>query len=117
MFEKYTKPKDEPLLMYECIQLLTTLVDNGIVQKDPNEPNNIAVYREADGVNPEGWYSQNLHEAANELLYDKEGQRFLLDELANRNIPMVFENWLNTNDHLSSATFIKGTSKSNDIER
>lgn len=108
MYERYTKSMDEPLIMYECMQLLDTLVKNGIIHRDPDNANNILVYMKADELNPEGWYSQNLMSAAQDLLDDIDGQQFLRRELENRNIDMVFENILLKEDHLKNVTRVKG---------
>lgn len=122
---RYTKPLDEPLVMYECIQLLDTLAENGIIHRDPQNRNNILVYivtprrgitsntsegsvaREKDSINPEGWFSQNLISAAEELLGDIDGQQFLRRELESRNIDMVFDNILKGEDHLKNVTFLE----------
>lgn len=89
----YIKTPEEPLTkLYECLQLLDVLADNDIVQRDPNNRNNIITYRTADELNPEGWYSQNIFTVAEELLYDIEGQQFLRNELESRGIEMQFKN-------------------------
>lgn len=116
MCEHYTKPMDEPLIMYECMQLLDTLAENNIIHRDPDNPNNILVYMEADDLNPEGWYSQNLMSAAQDLLDDIEGQQLLRRELESRNIDMVFENILMKEDHLKNVTIVKGK-RNDDYER
>ena len=65
----------------QCINLLSKLIKKGILQKDPNNENNILVYRTAGCDNPEGWYSQNILDAATELSKDEEGQKFLLSQI------------------------------------
>lgn len=106
MFERYRKPIDEPLLMYECIQLLDALAEKGIILRAPDNFNNIIVYRSADELNPEGWYSQNLMQAAEELTGDVESQRLLRETLEERGGDMVFENLLSGNDHLKNAAMV-----------
>lgn len=65
----------------QCINLLSKLIKKGILQEDPNNENNILVYRTAGCDNPEGWYSQNILDAATELSMDEEGQKFLLSQI------------------------------------
>lgn len=65
----------------QCINLLSKLIKKGVLQKDPNNENNILVYRTAGCDNPEGWYSQNILDAATELSMDEEGQKFLLSQV------------------------------------
>lgn len=65
----------------QCINLLSKLIKKGILQKDPNNENNILVYRTAGCDNPEGWCSQNILDAATELSMDEEGQKFLLSKV------------------------------------
>lgn len=72
--EKFTK-----LTFCQCVNLLTRLVENGALQKDPNNENNILVYRTGGNKNPEGWYSQNILSLASELSKDEKGQKFLLN--------------------------------------
>lgn len=42
------------------------------------------LYRKVGADFPEGWYSQNIHSAANELLYDVKGQEYLQKILAEK---------------------------------
>lgn len=87
----YTKSMDEPLIYIECVQLLEKLVENGYIQKDPNNADNILVYRQAGAENPEGWYTENLMSSAGDLMRDEEGQRFLRETLAKDGIEMQFK--------------------------
>lgn len=88
---KYTKSMDEPLIYIECVQLLEKLVENGYIQKDPNNADNILVYRQAGAENPEGWYTENLMSSAGDLMRDEKGQRFLRETLAKDGIEMQFK--------------------------
>lgn len=78
----------EKLDFYNCLRLLDTLIVNGLLAKDPNDPDksSILVYRAASEDCPEGWYSENVHTAARELAEDLKGQQFLLGELEKRKI-------------------------------
>lgn len=94
---EYTKDLNEPLVFIECLKMLEVAVENGIIPKDPNpindpdRKNNILVYCTAgDEFHPEGWYSQNIHSAARELLDDVEGQKFIRETLQERGIILKF---------------------------
>ena len=47
-------------------------IKEGFLQVDPNNKNNILVYREAGTKYPEGWYSENILEIASELAQDEQ---------------------------------------------
>ncbi len=90
----YSKNTDEKLNFYECLQLLEKLIENDIISKDPNNENNVLVYRmagEPKELNPEGWYTENIFDTAHDLVNDEEGQHFLMQELVNKNVVMEFE--------------------------
>lgn len=87
----YTKDMDEPLIYIECVQLLEKLVENGYIKKDPNNADNILVYRQAGAENPEGWYTENLMSSASDLMRDEKGQKFLRETLAKDGIEMQFK--------------------------
>ena len=86
----YTKRLEQPLNFIETLQLLEKCIKNDIIKKDPNNKNNIFVYREKGTKFPEGWYSENIHTAAQELMEDNDGQRFLREHLMKNNINLVF---------------------------
>lgn len=91
----YTKPLNEPLTkFYECLQLIETLLDHGLLYPDPNDNNNIMVYRNEGNGSPEGWYRENIHNVARELLHDIDGQHFLRKELEDKGIEMQYVNIL-----------------------
>ena len=87
----YTKPIGKALTFYECLQLLSKLKECNMLMQDPDDPNHVLVYRKANGNNPEGWYSENIFDTAQDLLNDAEGQKFLMQELTNKNITMEFK--------------------------
>jgi hypothetical protein len=78
----YQKNIAEELNFIECLQLLETLINNKMLALDSNNENNVIVYWSGDEINPEGWYTKNLHDVASELLHDEEGQLYLKQELA-----------------------------------
>ena len=92
--EKYTKPIGVPLKMYECMQLLEKLVETDMIQQDPQRKDNLIIYFSESDTQPEGWYSQNIFDVAESLMNDFEGQKFLMKELAEKNIKMEFKNIL-----------------------
>lgn len=93
----YIKSDDTPLLMYECIQLLETLIKNGMLQQDLGNRNSILVYCAGNQYNKEGWYSRNLMTVAEELLYDTDAQKYLREVLASKGIDLVFTNIMGKN--------------------
>lgn len=69
------------LNFYQCIQLLTALTEKGLIHKDPDNPNNIFVYRNAGKTSPEGFYSENLLSTASDLAKDSSAQQYLVSKL------------------------------------
>lgn len=86
--KQYSKCNEQPLIFIECLKLLEKLVQENLIPQDTNNPNNILVYRKAGANNPEGWYSENIHTAAQELLHDIKGQRYLLNVLSEKGISL-----------------------------
>lgn len=72
---------NQKLNFYQCIQLLSALVEKKIIQRDPENENNILVHRFAGTEYPEGFYSENLLSTASELVDDDEGQSYLVSQL------------------------------------
>lgn len=89
----YTKSIEESLTFYECLQLIDKLIENNILMQNPDDKNCVLVYRAAGKANPEGWYSENVFDTAQELLNDIEGQRFLRQKLIDKNITLEFKNY------------------------
>lgn len=81
----------EPLTFYECLQLLSKMVECSMLMRDPNDKNRVLVYRAASGFNSEGWYSENIFDTAQDLFNDIEGQKFLMQELISNRVAMEFE--------------------------
>lgn len=46
-------------------------IKKGVLKEDPNNKDNILVYRLAGNVDPEGWYSENILNVASELINDE----------------------------------------------
>lgn len=88
---RYSREENENLNFYECIGLLDTLVDNGFIQRAPNNENNILIYRSGGYSNPEGLYSENLMEVAEELFHTPEDVNYLRNVLKENGIKLTFE--------------------------
>ena len=73
--------ENSPLLQW--VRLLGDMTEKGILKRDPEDKNSLLVYRTAGTQNPEGWYSQNIFEAARELLNDEKSQYSMLNALGN----------------------------------
>lgn len=86
----YSKADNGPLTFWETVQMLETLVEAKLLSIDPNEPNNILIYRNAGEDNPEGWYSENIFSAASKLQQDIKSQEFLRNELKKAGVVLVF---------------------------
>ena len=54
------------------LRLIDKAIKDGILHVDPNNENNILVYRLAGPNTPEGWYSENVHTIARELLNNRQ---------------------------------------------
>ena len=76
--------------------ILEELFKKEILQKDPNNPNNMLIYRSAGTINPEGWYSENIIETATELFNNKEDLNYIISVAQDNNIDTnaCFENAL-----------------------
>ena len=85
---------DAELSFYHCIQLIDMCIKNNLIKKDPNNDNNILVYRERSEYAPEGWYSDNIHTVARELSKDVYRQRYLMGMLDTKGVRVEFtEPW------------------------
>ena len=74
--------KEEKLEYYQCLKLLEYLVEIGLIQKNPKIPSDILVFCEGNGEEyPEGWYSENIFDAARDLVNKPDDQRILLDAI------------------------------------
>lgn len=77
--EKIANRKPPVLNFYNCLYLLGELADHNLIKYDPNDHDRVLVYREATKDNPAGWYSENIHTIAQELVNDGNNQIFLLE--------------------------------------
>ena len=106
-----SEPSAEPPVLnnFNCIKLLESCVENGLIQRDPANKNNILVYYDAskDGTFKEGWYSCNLLSQAGDLCRDGEAQRFLITELAKKGVEFKRQ----TSVFLNSADYLKDYEK------
>ena len=58
--------------------ILEELFKKEILQKDPNNTNNMFVYRSAGETDPEGWYSENIVSVATELFNNKKDLQYII---------------------------------------
>ena len=58
--------------LLHIVNELNCAIDEGYIERDPSNKENIIVYRLASETSPEGWYSENLMNIASELLNDAE---------------------------------------------
>lgn len=79
-----TASKQTPLNFYNCLRLLHECVKHGLIQASPRNKDCILVYREAGTESPEGWYEENVHDSARELMVDIDDQKFLIERLKQR---------------------------------
>lgn len=84
-------------LMYIIDELLKT----GILQYDPENHDNMLVYRSAGENSTEGWYSQNILSAVSELFQDKEQVDYVLSVATDNGIDV--ENFFKDANRLLSS--------------
>lgn len=92
---QYRKEMNQPLNFSECVKLLRTCMDCGMIVRDPKTDEskgcNIMVYMSSKNEDfPEGWYSRPLSDVAQELLPDIEGQRTLRKALEEKGVDLIF---------------------------
>ena len=97
------------LNFYNCIRLLDEATHCGLIQRDPNIPDNILVYREAGEEDPEGWYSENLMSIVQELQDDEEGQTEILGALEEKTGQPFNEKPLPFPDTMRKDTYMQET--------
>lgn len=78
------------------LYVVNEMLEKGIFQKDPNNQDNMLVYRAASPTHPEGWYSENIHSAVSDLFHDTESMDYVLHEAVSAGIAIEshFENAL-----------------------
>lgn len=66
--------------------IINELLKIDVLQYDPENHDNMLIYRSASENNPEGWYSQNILSAVSELFQDKEQMDYVLSVAADNGI-------------------------------
>ena len=74
------------LNFWNTLKLLEKCIEEEVIQKDPERKDNIAIYREGGTEAPEGWYSENIFDVAQELQHDIDGQQILIEALKGKGI-------------------------------
>lgn len=70
---------------FQCLKLLEYLVEIGLIQKNPETKSDIFVYCEGNGEEyPEGWYSENIYDAARDLAERPDEQKMLLETITEK---------------------------------
>ena len=87
------KENDRPFL--GVLNIAHELIKIGVLHKDPKNPNNILVYRQAGKASPEGWYSENIHKTLSETYHNEESLTSFLQ--------MAEEMGVNTEEHFKEA--------------
>lgn len=90
MTKLYVKPMNQPLNLYECVQLLEALVNNGMITRDEKRAGNIIVPCKESPERPEGWYSTSTVTVARCLVADIDGQRVLRQGLKDEGVELAF---------------------------
>lgn len=67
--------------------IIEALIDKGVLHRNPENRNHILVWIEFEDDSKSGWYSQNLHEAANELWNDTSQLEFVINSAKKEGIP------------------------------
>ena len=75
--------EDEKNNFIQIVGEISKAIDDGFVQTDPNNQNNILIYRLAGKTEPEGWYSENILTVASELANNKDAYNSFKQELSN----------------------------------
>ena len=82
------------MIFWNCKKLLEACVNAGLINTVPEGEyaGQLLIYRQAgkDPKYPEGWYAQDIEDAAQELMKDRAGQKFLLQKLREKGIEPEF---------------------------
>lgn len=68
------------------VYIINELLKAGILQYDPENRDNMLVYRSAGENSPEGWYAENILSAVSELFQDEEQMKYMLSVAADNGI-------------------------------
>lgn len=60
------------------VYIVNELLKAGVFQYDPENRDNMLIYRQAGKNSPEGWYSENIMSAVSELFQDKDQMEYVL---------------------------------------
>lgn len=83
-FKKNLNLCDKDLEMFNEIYLnVKNAISKGIIKLDPNNPNNILVYRVSSSIYPDGWYSQDIMDVVYEMFNNEENYKEFLNEVNN----------------------------------
>ena len=91
------------MMYFNCLKILETCCEAGLIKKVnkgdmtmdkdgnyipvPEESvGRILIYHAAGETDPEGWYAEDIDDAAQDLMKDRAGQRFLLHALSEKGI-------------------------------
>ena len=85
--------KPETLCFANMVEILDCAVKNGVITQNPEDRNEVAVYREAGSNIPAGWYWVNIFDAASELFEDKEGQDYFFEVFEKKSIEPTLTEW------------------------
>ena len=73
--EDYTKEiklERKRVKYIDIVEQFEKAIDQGMIQRDPDDKDSILVYRSEGTETPEGWYSQNILDVASEMYHDQE---------------------------------------------
>lgn len=62
------------------LYVMDEMLDKNIFQRDPNNPNNMLIYRTGSATTPKGWYSENICSATSDLFQDEKSMEYVLEE-------------------------------------
>lgn len=86
------KKREPKFIAY--VKMLDALAKEGMVARDPNNRNNLLVYRERvkmeDGSFVSGWFTENIFEVAQELFMSEEDRNSLFSVVRERGKTVVF---------------------------
>ena len=82
--------------MLGYVQLLNALAEKGLMNRDPENHNNLLVFKTdvevEQGVFKDGYVSENIFEVAAQLLHNPESYEELVKVLKNRGYQPIFAN-------------------------
>ena len=88
--DTYQKNHKDKLEFHECYQLLYQLAENEIIPYDPDDKSRLILYRQGSDIS-DGWYSQSLLDAAEELFHDYKSQQELWQAIEDKGFEPLFK--------------------------